>query len=305
MIPQGILQQARQVCPTCNATDIVKYGFRNGVQVYKCKPCNKKFTDNGALPGRRIPPEQVGAALSMFFEGMSYRDIQRNMRQQFGFTPSTATVYEWVVHYSKLGRRFMDEYKPKTGDQWVADETVIKVDGGNVWLWNVIDVDSRYMLATHISTTRTTRDAETLFTLAKGRAFKVPKSIVTDGLRAYIDGIERVFGGDTRHIQSQGLRAEINNNLSERMQGTIKDRTKVMRGLEFKRTAELFVDGFRLHYNHMRPHEALRRKTPAQKAQVPFLLENWLNAAKLDGKNFKPRKTVVGPTIVGKARRGL
>ena len=285
-----VLDQARRVCPECEADDIIKYGKRNGVQVYKCKPCDKKFTANGALPGRRVPPEQVGQAISMFFDGMSYRDIQRNMQQQFGFTPSTATVYEWVVQYTTLGQKLMGDFKAQTGDTWVADETVLKVDGGKLWLWNVVDVDSRYLLATHISKTRTIKDAVTLFRKAKRSASTAPKEVITDKLRAYEDGIERVFGAATKHIQSEGIRAELNNNLSERMQGTIKERTKVMRGLEFKRTAETFIDGFTLYYNHLRPHSALGGKTPARAADIPFVFRDWVEVNYLRDETFSKPK---------------
>lgn len=280
-IPASIQEQARLVCPSCGAKDIIRYGTRSGRQVYKCKPCDKKFTDNGALPGRKIPANQVGSALSLFFEGLSYRDIQRNMDQQFGFTPSTATLYEWVRDYTARGRDFLDDFKAETGDEWVADETVIKADGEKLWLWNVVDVSTRYLLATHVSRTRTIPDAEKLFREARSRAARKPRRIVTDGLRAYQEGIERVFGGDTHHDVSEGLRAALNNNLSERMQGTFKERLKVMRGLESKETAEEFFDGFTLYYNHLRPHSGLRGRTPARAADVPFVFQNWIEVAHL------------------------
>lgn len=281
MTSENAVAQVHHSCPQCEADDVIKYGKRNGRQIYLCKPCGRYFTDNGALPGRRVPPETVGAAISMYFEGMSYRDIQRSLQQQFGFTPSTATLYEWVVKYTKLGRQLMDDFKAETGDTWVADETVLKIDGANLWLWNVVDADSRFLLATHISRSRTIRDAATLFRKARARATRAPKEIVTDGLNSYIDGIERVFGSTTRHVQAEGIHAEINNNLSERMQGTIKERTKVMRGLEFKGTAETFIDGFTLYYNHLRPHSSLNGRTPARAANVPFVFQDWVEVAHL------------------------
>ncbi|NQW22678.1 MAG: IS6 family transposase [SAR202 cluster bacterium] len=173
-IPENVINQAQPICPECSASDIIKYGTRKGTQVYKCKPCDKKFTANGAMPGRRIPPDQVGDAIGMFYDGLSYRDIQRRMQTRYGFTPSTATLYEWVRDYSRRGREFVDSFKAETGDKWVADEMMVKVDGHNVWLWNVMDADSRYLLSTHISKTRTIRDAETLFRKAKNRSTHPP-----------------------------------------------------------------------------------------------------------------------------------
>lgn len=270
-------------CPSCSASDFIKYGkSRNGVQIYYCKSCRKRYTATGALPGRRFPPEQVGAAIRMFFEGMSYRDIQRTMDEQYNVRPSTETLYSWVREYTAKGNRLASNFKAHTGDTWVADETVIDVDGQNLWLFDVMDRDTRYLLATHLTKTRTTRDAEIVMRKALRRASRKPDKIVTDGLRSYIDGIEKVFGADTRHVVSEGIRSSIiNNNLIERLQGTIKERTKVMRGLYGPETARPFVDGFTLHYNFMRPHESLRGKTPSQAAGIPLDMHDWIRVAKL------------------------
>jgi transposase InsO family protein len=50
----------------------------------------------------------------------------------------------------------------------------------------------------------------------------------------------------------------------ERYHGTFKERNKVMRGLKTTDTATL--DGQRVYYNHIRPHQGLNGKTPAQAA---------------------------------------
>jgi hypothetical protein len=55
--------------------------------------------------------------------------------------------------------------------------------------------------------------------------------------------IKRVFGSDVRHIQPDGIRAEANNNRSERLQGAFRQRTKVLRGLQSRGTGQLFLDG--------------------------------------------------------------
>ena len=75
-----ILAHSQHMCPSCDATDIIKYGkSRSGKQVFKCKPCGTKFTEGGAMPRRRIPPNVVGDAIVGFYDGLSYRDIQRQI----------------------------------------------------------------------------------------------------------------------------------------------------------------------------------------------------------------------------------
>jgi hypothetical protein len=48
----------------------------------------------------------------------------------------------------------------------------------------------------------------------------------------------------------------------ERMNGEIKDREKVMRGLERKDSP--ILTGYQLFHNYIRPHKALDYKTPAR-----------------------------------------
>jgi len=61
-----------------------------------------------------------------------------------------------------------------------------------------------------------------------------------------------------------GLQGRVNNNRMERYHGTFKERNKVMRGM--KKTNTVILDGQRVYYNHIRPHQALNGKTPAQAA---------------------------------------
>jgi len=68
---------------------------------------------------------------------------------------------------------------------------------------------------------------------------------------------------------------ENNTNLIERFHGTLKQRTKIMRGLKDIKTAKLFTEGWLLHYNYLRPHESLRGSTPAQVAGVKYPYRNW------------------------------
>ncbi|NIN53061.1 MAG: transposase, partial [Nitrososphaeria archaeon] len=47
-----------------------------------------------------------------------------------------------------------------------------------------------------------------------------------------------------------------NNNMVERLQGTIRERDKVLRGLKEVEDESKVIDGFRIYYNFIRPHSA-------------------------------------------------
>ena len=132
-----------------------------------------------------------------------------------------------MKEYTDKAIAAMKGRKAETGDEWVADEMVLKVGGCNVWHWNVMDAKTRYILATHLSPRRDADQAIAVMEKAKAAASRLPKRIRTDRLGSYVEGIKAVFGNDVEHIQSEGMHSEFNNNLSERLQGTFRDRAKV------------------------------------------------------------------------------
>ncbi len=269
-------------CKLCNSPDLVRFGTYRGVQRYRCRSCRATFMDNNALPGMRVPVDAVGAAVSMFYGGLSIRDVSRQLDQIFDVRPSTSTVYDWVIRYTEKARRIVGEYRPRVGDVWTADETVLKIGGVNTWFWDIVDEDTRFLLASHISLTRTIRDAETLMRRSLRLAGRAPRVIVTDKLAAYLEGIERTFGAATRHRQSGPFALERSTRSIERFHGTLKDRTKVMRGMANRETAALVTEGWLLHYNFVRGHEGLGGETPARAARVRVPFRNWAEVVRGD-----------------------
>ena len=83
MAKYSTVQTTTVNCPVCESDHIVKIGKRGGYQRYLCRGCSKAFHTNGNIPGRRFPSEQVGAALGMFYNGMSYKQIAEKMEDMF------------------------------------------------------------------------------------------------------------------------------------------------------------------------------------------------------------------------------
>jgi len=267
-------------CKFCGSRHIVRYGHYHQRQRWFCKACKRKFADNEAPPKMKTPAIQIASALSMFYEGMSLNGIRRHLEQTYHSYPSDSTVYRWIVKYTKVAIKEAKDSKVMVGEVWIADETVLKIEGKNTWFWDIIDHKTRFLLASHLSTSRGTRDAQTVMERAAARAGKTPKVVLTDRLKAYLDGIELTFGAHTKHIASKGFTAKPNTNIIERFHGSLKARTKVMRGMKRRDTAKLIMDGWLVHYNFFRPHEALGDKTPAYKAGARFPYKNWLDVVK-------------------------
>ncbi len=266
-------------CKYCGSLNVFRYGFdRKGAQRYICNECGHTFMDTGGMPRMKYPIDVIASALNQYYEGLSLHAIQRQLKLDYGVMPDHHSIYDWIVRYTQRAVQDTAHLKPKVGDTWVADETVLKLKSGggeNVWMFDCIDEDTRFMLASHLAPARYMRDAHTLMQKAEDRAGKIPKLMMTDKLRAYLDAVERAWGADTRHLQSGPFKVGRSTRAIERLHGTIKDRTKVMRGLANRNTAQLVMDGWAVHYNFFRPHMGLGGKTPAEAAGVKSPFRSW------------------------------
>ncbi|MBI2856210.1 MAG: IS6 family transposase [Chloroflexi bacterium] len=269
-------------CKDCGSRKLYRHGVSRGKQRYRCRDCGTTFLEGDTLKRMRVPVDIVGAAVSMFYEGLSLTAIQRQLDQIYEVRPSDSTVYEWVVRFTKVAVKAIQGLRPKVGDTWVGDETVLKIGGKNTWFWDIIDEDTRFLLASHLSTTRWTRDAQTLMGRALRAAGRSPKIVLTDKLASYIEGVESIFGADARHIQSGPFKLDRSTRSIERFHGTLKARTKVMRGMTNMETAKLVMEGWLVHYNYLRPHEGLGGETPGRVARVKVPFRTWTDIVKLE-----------------------
>ena len=82
-------------CPHCqNTTDQVKAGFTGvGSQMYKCKPCNRRYTPVPAEPG--YPNEVRQQAVRLYLEGTNYRRVARILQV------SHVSVMNWVKAHAE------------------------------------------------------------------------------------------------------------------------------------------------------------------------------------------------------------
>ena len=171
-------------CPHCSCDRVAKNGKQSGQQRYRCGDCHKKFRHNGMAPGHRVPSEQIGLAIRLFYSGMSYKQIGEAMADAFDIPePSKSTLYEWVRDYTDRATAAMANYPAHTGPEWVADEMMVDVGGEKMWNWNVMDSETRYVLASHLAKERNAKQAEIVIGKAIKAAAEPPKSIKTDKLR--------------------------------------------------------------------------------------------------------------------------
>lgn len=263
-------------CRFCG-NKLVKRGMRGHVQRYRCLQCGRWMTLNYGLERRHYSAEAISAALDLYFKGVSFRNIADHLKQFFGKKPSPSTVHEWLVSYSQIASRYVEQFKPQVGGFVHVDETKVNVNGKLDWLWNLMDADTRFWVSSLITKGRTTEDARAVFQDAKARLPFRPKAVVHDGLESYTDAFRKEFhrqrGRRTYELRSVSIRERGKNNRVERLQNTLKDRLKTQRALDNDASAQIMVDAIKLNYNFNRPHMALGGRTPAEAAGLELQLD--------------------------------
>jgi putative transposase len=165
-------------------------------------------------------------------------------------------------------------------DTWRADELFLKVKGNMKYLYALMDDQTRFWIAQEVADTKYSADIRPLFKMAKKLAGKQPKSLITDGAPNFHEAFVYEYWTSklaTRpeHIRDITLDGEVHNNKMERMNGEIRDRERVMRTLEKSDTP--LLTGLQIFHNYIRPHMALKGKTPAEACGIRVEGENrWL-----------------------------
>ncbi len=275
-----------QSCVFCESPVIVRDGIRHNkdgdIQIFNCKACGKYFTINLGFERMKHNPKGITAAMQLYFSGESLRNTAKSLRL-LGMKVSHQTVYNWIGKYVRLMKNYLDQIKPHVSDTWRADELYVKVKGDLKYLFALMDDETRFWIAQEVADSKQSYDARKLFQKAKETAGKKPKTLITDGLHSYHQGYLKEFytlkGPRTEHIRHIAFKGDKNNNRMERLNGEIRDREKVMRGL--KRADSPILSGYQIYHNYLRPHAGLNGRTPAEACGIGIRGENkWVTLIK-------------------------
>jgi transposase-like protein len=175
-----------------------------------------------------------------------------------------------------LMQTYLNRITPNVGDAWRTDELYVKIRGDMKYMYALMDDETRFWIAQQVADTKFTADVKPLFRKAKEIAGKNPTVLISDGApnysQAFKDEFSTLRNPRSRHIRHIRLQGDHNNNKMERLNGEVRDREKVMRGL--KKTSTPILTGFQLFHNYMRPHEVLKGKTPAEVCGIQICGEN-------------------------------
>ena len=186
-------------------------------------------------------------ACLLYMSGLSYR----GMTYQTGLIDAS----HWLVHYWVRALKGMVSKVPKRERRVVAmDETKLKLQGREVFVWAAIDVDTKELLSLYASYQRSHINTM-VFAKRVLEACTNRPVILVDGGPWYPWALERM-GLKWLHI-TFGLR-----NAIERFYRTFKERTRrfynnIPSKEDSLRNVNLFIQLFMLWYNHLRRHQTL------------------------------------------------
>ena len=272
-----------QTCLFCSSPNVVKHGIlHNGsgdIQRYSCKDCGKRFTQNLGFERMKSSPESITQAMQLYFTGESLRNVQKFLRLQ-GVNISHVAVYYWIRKYVGLMEKYLDQITPQLSDTWRADELYVKIRGNMKYLFAMMDDQTRFWIAQEVADTKDRHDARGLFHRSAEIAGKNPRLIITDGLHAYGIAARKEYqtnhgNSGAVHVREISLKGTVHNNKMERMNGEVRDRERVMRGV--KKADSPIFKGCQIYHNYIRPHEGLGGRTPADACGIAIKGENkWL-----------------------------
>jgi putative transposase len=261
-------------CDRCGSIRTIRYGISRDKQVFKCKDCQHKFREPSLLKRARFTPELVSLTLDLYFSGLSLRKIARNLYDHFDVKIHHSTILSWIEKYIPIISEYVNTLTPQLSGQWSADELFVRMKGsqhqgrykGLAFLWNVMDKETRFLLASKVSENRDANGAiAALQEAIKNANGCLPNAINTDAHKSYREAVSKTFPNIDHRAKCGVNKPHANNNRIERLNGTLRERVKVQRGWKSYDTA--LAEGKRIQYNFVKPHMALEdNKTPAQDA---------------------------------------
>ena len=125
-------------CPRCQATHVIRYGYVNTAQRYRCKSCQYQYT---RTTQRGTPPEHKRLAVLLYAHGISMNAISKL------FTVPVSSVLKWI-------RTFAEAYaqKPEVPNtqavNFELDEMwhYIGNKKNKLWIWKALDRNTGHLI---------------------------------------------------------------------------------------------------------------------------------------------------------------
>ncbi len=269
-------ENVTEACPWGHVGRTVKNGTQRGYQRRLCKECRKQFREDGHLRFKgRFPNRQVGWAVKRYFEGLTYREAAEDVGHVFVTKPPNQTsVRLWVREFTKRAEEALRGRRARTGEVWLKGDQIVRDGGRTFVLWNVMDIDSRYLLVSHLTVGRDEETAVDILKRAVTASVDPPGVVIvrqrSSALELYSNEINYVeygaVGNETGYIPSKE---------------SYDKYSKTLRKMKSQGTTQDFLDGWRINYNFFQPQDELGGMTPADAAGIDAPFFDWEDVVRM------------------------
>lgn len=145
-------------CSRCNSKKVIRYGYYKTYLKYKCKNCNRQFSERSfSFFFRCRFPEEVIRNSILFVLFVSTRIASYMVKETINFKVSHVSIFNWMYKFSSLISKYNRSID--FSNIWHVDEKFIKVKDnvkdkkGKIkfsYLWVVID-DKNNIIAVYVS----------------------------------------------------------------------------------------------------------------------------------------------------------
>lgn len=184
---------------------------------------NQLITVSLSMKGMRFPLHRILTALTLYFlNNSSTRAISQFLIINSGIKVSHVTIANWTNKFAPFFKLKADKFKDSLNlqsDDWHADETVVFINGERYHLWLAIDSETRFILAFHLTKSRSSDSAYTLINKAKN--YGELTYFITDRLPSYNEATATLLP-NAEHIPVEPMSNYINNNLIKHLKHGIK-----------------------------------------------------------------------------------
>jgi transposase-like protein len=196
----------------------------------------------------------------MYFRGMSLRKIQEHLQAFEGQNCSYVTILKWVRKYCDLIAEFTDTLKLNTSPSIQMDEMEYKTKGKQSWFIDVVDVRTRYMMASNYALSRNPKELKKVLKEARDKSLNNIFIISTDALQSYSKVIRSLwhFRKRPKHFEIKSSSKQFNWKI-ERLHSSIRERTKIMRHFNQLDSAKSIMKGYEIFYNFCRKHQGINK----------------------------------------------
>ena len=135
-------------CKHCKSQNYSKDGCRKTenrgkIQKYRCKVCQRYFTNDNGFYRMRNNENIITMSIDMYISNLSSRKMRNQLGRHMKTKISHMSILDWVRRYTLKVSKFVDKLGYNMGKNFYADETLIDCEGRNDIFWCCLDWDTR------------------------------------------------------------------------------------------------------------------------------------------------------------------